>query len=74
MWKIIRWVWAGRRWCNCTIGIKIINDDQDPCQAPTILTLLKTCVATQCILEKGGQTYSQLQLINGSKICDLWLN
>jgi hypothetical protein len=74
MWKIIRSVWARRRWCNYTIGIKIINDEQDPYQAPTRLILLKTCVATQCILKKGGQTHSQMQLINGSGICELWLN
>jgi hypothetical protein len=74
MWKIIRWVWAKRRWSDCTIGIKITSDEHDPYQAPIGLTLLKTCVTTQCIIEKDGQPHLGLWLINGLGTCDLWLN
>jgi len=34
--------------------IKIINDEQNCCRAPTRLTLLKPCVAiSHCIIKKG---------------------
>jgi len=50
------------------------NKQQTRSLSSSCRTLLKTYLATPCIIENGGQSHSQLWLINGPGTHDLCLN